>query len=729
MAEIAPQAIVNELLALYGGGRFADMERRAKSALQSFPHAPLLSELAGMAIGAQYRFAEALPFLERAAKGDPADPQFWENLGLCQLQLQDAAAAEHSLRQVLALRPRSIDTLDALARVLRELGRPDEARRLLDDVAAIDPDHAARARAQREHAVRHAIAADPDNAEFHSELGLLLRLQGDVQGAEASMRRAIELNGRSPRAHLNLALLMSAERRLPDALIAARAALDLLGPVDAALAPDQLELLHLAAFVLDQTGQTGDALGLHKSLHGLNRDPALIVPMIRVARQACDWPFAALLEQAAGRAPIPFDVDRVGPGHLLNLTSVTAQDQLTAAQSFAHKLLQGVPTRSGTIAAVRTRRAATDRLRVSYFSRDYYNHPSAMLLAGVIEAHDRSRFEIVAHDFTPPCDDKYRRRLTAAFDRMIPIGRLSDLVAAERIASDGIDLVVDINGWTTGHRAAVLAMRPAPVQVQWLGHAGTMGAPWIDYIIADRVLIPAGQEAHYSEKIIRLPHTYQPTDDKRAIGEPPARSEQGLPDGAFVFCCFNLAYKFTPEVFGIWMQLLKGVEKSILWLLEPSAAAVEGLRREAHARDVDADRIVFAKRLPSAQHLGRLAHADLALDCFPYGSHTTASDALWAGVPLIALTGATFAARVSASILTAAGLPELITASLDEYHRLALRLAQDRDAIAQLKTRVQSAPRTSALFRTAGFTHALETAFLQIFERHRAGMPPDHIDL
>lgn len=728
MSEIALQNIVNELLALHGSGRFADMERCAKFALQSFPHAPLLSELAGMAIGAQYRFAEALPYLWGAAQAESGDAQFWENLGLCQFQLGDFAAAEQSLRQVLALRPGSVVALEALAMAMRALGREQEAHQIAVDISALDPGYAHRARAEREQALRQAIAADPSNAQFHGELGLVLRLQGDVTAAESYMRRAIELNGYDPRARVNLALLLSAERRWEEALSEARVALGLLGKPPA-VAPEQIELVHLAAFVLDQAGASGEAVAIYKSVYPLTKDPTLILPMIRAARQACDWKFAAALEQEAGSARGRFDVERVGPGHLLNLASVSATDQLAAARSFARKVQQGVPPSAQAHVRSRERPSKKDRVRVSYFSRDFFDHASAILMAGVIEAHDRSRFDIIAHDFTPPGDDEYRRRLRARFDRMIQIGHLSDLAAAARIATDDVDIVVDINGWTTGHRAAVLAMRPAAVQVQWLGHAGTMGAPWIDYILADRVLVPSGDEQHFSEKIIRLPQSYQPTDNQRVIGESRARSDAGLPEDGIVFCCFNLAYKFSAEVFDVWLELLKAVDRSVLWLLEPSVAAVGALRREAQAHDVDPHRIIFAKHVPSKHHLGRLTHADLALDCFPYGSHTTASDALWAGVPLIALTGTTFASRVSASILTAAGLPELITTSLEEYHRLALRLAQDRDAIAKLKMRVQSARRTSALFDTAGFTRSLESAFVQIIERHRAGLPPDHIDL
>jgi predicted O-linked N-acetylglucosamine transferase (SPINDLY family) len=267
------------------------------------------------------------------------------------------------------------------------------------------------------------------------------------------------------------------------------------------------------------------------------------------------------------------------------------------------------------------------------------------------------------------------------------------------------------------------------VQVQWLGYPGTMGASWIDYVIADRILIPPGHELHFSEKVIRLPDTYQPSDDKRPIGEPRTRTDHGLPDDAFVFCSFNQVFKITPEVFSVWMELLKAVDHSVLWFLTPAQAASEALLREAANRGVNPARIVFAPRLPIPEHAARLVHADLALDCFPYGSHTTASDVLRAGVPLVALAGETFASRVSASILTAAGLPELTTTSLDDYRELALMIATDRERLALLKSRVRNECRASALFDTQRFTRNLEKAYLAAWNRYESGQPPDHIDV
>ncbi|MEA2990923.1 MAG: hypothetical protein QOG83_3634 [Alphaproteobacteria bacterium] len=722
------QNAINELLTLFAGGRYAQSEQRARVLLQAFPASPIVCELLGMALAAQNRFADALPFLTQAAARGPGDPQFWENLGQCQRQLKQFAQAETSFRRVLALRPRSVVSLDALAEVLHALRRHDEAQKVADELHAIEPDYARRQQDERERLLRNAIAANPGNAEFHDQLGLILRLKGDLAGAEASFRRAIDCDPGGPRAHVNLALLLSAHRRDREALAAARAALALIGEADASHSPEQLELLALAAFVLETSRESGEAVRIYKAVQPLSNDTSLALPIVYAARKACDWAFAASLEREACAAARGYlDARRANPGHLLALACATALDQLAAAQSYARQVQGGIAARPAPPRAPRPPGPRSRRLRVSYFSRDFHSHAISILLTGVIEAHDRTRFEIIAHDYSPPAADDYRRRLEAAFERMVLIGDMSDEQATARIAADDIDVVIDIDGWTKGHRARVLAMRPASVQIQWLGHPGTMGAPWIDYIVADPVLIPPGHEAHFSEKIIRLPNSYQPNDDKRSIGEGPRRQACGLPDGAFVFCCFNQAFKITPEVFDEWMRLLDAAPGSVLWLLDTEPQAVATMRGEASARGVAPDRLIFAPGLPHAEHLARLRHADLALDCHPYGSHTTASDMLWAGVPLVALMGETFASRVSASILTAAGLPELITTSLDDHYRLALRLATDRAQLATLRSRVEVQRRGSALFDTPRFARDLESGLLAAFERHCRGLAPDHI--
>jgi predicted O-linked N-acetylglucosamine transferase (SPINDLY family) len=288
---------------------------------------------------------------------------------------------------------------------------------------------------------------------------------------------------------------------------------------------------------------------------------------------------------------------------------------------------------------------------------------------------------------------------------------------------------VDVNGWTTGNRAGVLAARPGGLQMQWLGYPGTLGAPWIDYVVADSVLIPPAEEKYYSEKIIRLPGSYQPSDDKRPVASVTGRHDNNLPADALVFCSFNQSYKITREIFDVWIELLQAVSNSVLWLLQPNPTAADALRVYAEKNAISADRLIFAPMISNAEHRGRIHLADLALDCFPYGSHTTGSDMLYAGVPFVAIKGDTFASRVSASLLRAANLPELVAGSLSDYRALAMRLATDRDRLAELRRRMETGIRRSALFDTAGFTRYLEKGIALAWERDVAKLPPASIDV
>jgi len=321
-----------------------------------------------------------------------------------------------------------------------------------------------------------------------------------------------------------------------------------------------------------------------------------------------------------------------------------------------------------------------------------------------------------------------RKRLEAAFDRFIDIRRKSDAEVASLMTEMGIDIAVDLKGFTERGRPGIFALRPAALQVSYLGYPGTMGADFIDYIVADGTVIPEQHQSYYSEQIVRLPGSYQCNDSKRRIAETtPTRAEAGLPETGFVFCCFNNNYKITPEVFGIWMRLLHDVKGSVLWLLEGNAAASRNLRNEAAARAVAGERLIFATRQSLEDHLARHRLADLFLDTLPYNAHTTASDALWAGLPVLTVLGETFAGRVAASLLHAVGLPELIAPSVAAYEKLALHLARDPAALTELKARLARNRLAFPLFDTSHFTSSLEAAYLAMIERHCRGEPPAHI--
>jgi predicted O-linked N-acetylglucosamine transferase (SPINDLY family) len=361
---------------------------------------------------------------------------------------------------------------------------------------------------------------------------------------------------------------------------------------------------------------------------------------------------------------------------------------------------------------------AGKRIRVTYVSADFCEHPVSHLLVGALERHDRESFEVIGVSLRAGEGGPFEQRVRGAFDRLIEAGERSDREIARHLRELGVDIAVDLMGFTQGLRLGVFAHRCAPVQVNYLGYAGTLGARYMDYIVADEVVIPRGQEAYYSEQVVRLPHCYLPNDDRRAVGHRPSRGQAGLPDEGLVFCAFTNAYKINPPVFEIWMRLLRESAGSVLWLRGMGAVGRENLQREAQARGVAAERLVFAPHVASmAQHLGRQALADLYLDTLPYNAHSTACDALWAGVPVLTCAGSSFASRVAASALTALGMPELITHSLEEYERSALQLVREPERLARLRTRVEQQRLSAPLFDTARYTRELEAAYRSMHQR------------
>jgi predicted O-linked N-acetylglucosamine transferase (SPINDLY family) len=691
---------VPKLIALHAQGRFRDMEKLARSLLRR-DAAPVINELLGMALCGQRRFADALAPLREAARMGRTDAQFWENLALCQRELGQFADAEQSLRTSLSLRPFAPETLTALGSTLRSLLRHDAAESVL----------------------RQALTMAPRLASAHFNLGNVLTDVGRSVEAETCFRQAIAIEPANARACANLAVLLWDQARHRDAEVAAREALARLGKIGEAAGEDTNLVADAAAGVLARVGKSEEAVAIYRATGGYRHAPGRMLDAFSATRRVCDWDFAATIEAEAQRKDASFwTLGPASPHPLLLMGRATAAEHLAVARTQAEQYA-AVPLAPRPPA----RGAAGDRLRIGYLSGDLREHAVGAVMAGVFEAHDRERFEIIAYDYSPPDTSELRRSIERAFERLVSVRALSHADAARRIADDACDVVVDIAGWTAGTRSPILAARPAPTQVQWLGFAGTMGAPWIDYIVADRVVAPVGEEAAFTEKIIRLPHSYSPTDDRLALGPAPSRTALGLPEDGLVFCSFNQPRKVTPEAFDCWLGLLADVEHSVLWLSNFSEAAKSALRGRAAARTIDPGRLVFAPWTAGrGDHLARLARADLALDCYPFGAHSTASDLLWAGVPLIGLAGGTFVSRVSASILAAGGMGDFVTTSFDDYRDLALQLARDPAALAQAKRRA-TASRHTPLFDTAGFTRNLEKAFRMIVERQRAGLAPDHV--
>ena len=369
-----------------------------------------------------------------------------------------------------------------------------------------------------------------------------------------------------------------------------------------------------------------------------------------------------------------------------------------------------------------------EKIRIGYFSADFHNHATGYLLAELIELHDKNQFELIGISFGPNQDDEMRIRLQQSFDQLIDASTMSDIEIAQLSRDLKIDIAVDLKGYTQNCRTGIFAYRAAPIQLSYLGYPGTMSTNYIDYLIADQTLIPQEAQQAYSEKIAYLPYSYQANDRKRVISDKRfTKGDLGLPEQGFIFCSFNNNYKILPATFEIWMRILKAVDGSVLWLYEDNAAAADHLRQEAEKRGVHPSRLVFAKRMPLAEHLARHQLADLFIDAFPCNAHTTASDALWAGLPVLTLMGNSFASRVAASLLKAIELPELITSTPQAYEALAIEIAKNPAKLAALKQKLASNRLTTPLFDTPQFTKDLERSYVQIYQRYQAGLPPEHI--
>ena len=374
------------------------------------------------------------------------------------------------------------------------------------------------------------------------------------------------------------------------------------------------------------------------------------------------------------------------------------------------------------------KRPEGQKIRVGYFSADFKNHPVAFLIAELFELHDRSQFEIYGFSFGPIVNDEMRQRLLKSFDQFVEVSKKSDVEIAKLSRDLNIDIAVDLTGFTQYARTGIFSHRPAPIQVNYLGYPGTLGADYMDYIIADKTLIPLEFQSCYSEKLVYLPNSYQVNDSKRLISERQfTRQELGLPESSFVFCCFNNNFKILPATFDGWMRILKAVEGSVLWLFQDNHWAAESLKKEAEKQGIAADRLIFAEHMPLKEHLARYRQANLFLDTLPYNAHTTTSDALWAGLPVLTLIGQSFASRVAASLLNAIGLPELITSTQEEYEALAIELAINPNKLVDIKLKLARNRLTTPLFDTPLFTKNLESIYIKMYERHQADLRPEHI--
>jgi protein O-GlcNAc transferase len=569
-------------------------------------------------------------------------------------------------------------------------------------------------------ALLKAIDLDPRDPNAYVALGLVFEDQSRLSDAFNAYQKALSLNPREVSAYNNLAGVLIGMKQLDLAVGTAQLAVS--------LAPENPEVYLNLALALRLRGDEEEALATYKKIVAIKPDHGkALIELCHYRQHACDWDGLEAQRVAShihsyrkGFVVSPFSV----------MTSTTSPwDQLACAQVWAEHLS---PMSRAPLASYEPRphEKRGDRLRLGYLSSDFHHHATAMLIADLLEQHDKTKFELFGYSLGVDDGSAMRQRLINAFETFRDFRDCSDSEAARLIREDEIDILLDLKGFTQNARLKILASRPAPIQVNYLGFPGTMGVPFIDYMIADAFVAPIAHEAHFSEKIVQLPHCYQPNDRKRPL--PSGRSSRAahnLPADAFVFCCFNNSYKITPDIFDIWMRLLASKAGSVLWLLDANRQAATNLRQQAEVRGIAADRLVFAPFVSAEDHLARYALADLFLDTFPVNAHTTASEALWVGVPLVTCSGETFASRVAGSLLHAIGLPETIAESLSAYEVLAQSLAHDPTRLEHLRETLSSYRLKQPLFDTPRYARNFEKALLQMQRRRDLAQAPEAFSL
>lgn len=620
----------------------------------------------------------------------------WEILGNCHLKNGHLDEAATCLNKACELNPKAPSSFAALADVYRAQGDMNNAIALYEKSLSLDPDllpslnNLARVLSDLNRMpealplLEKAVTLAPNNPTLLYNYGNALRKSGDMTRAKALLEKATELAPQLVEAQYNLAQMQSLDGDKEQAIERFEAVL-VKNPGDDRTRSDKL---HAQAQLNDW--RWIDEYQAHRRHLGLTGT-------------ACA-PFTALTFED-------------NPDLLRLRTQAYANEIMPAPKAATRQ----TPCPDGL---------RPDRLRIGYFSSDFHDHATMRLMAGLFEAHDQTRFHITAYSYDGAPADATRSRVMKSVSQFKDLSAASDQAVLDLVKSDELDIAVDLKGFTGDSRSRLFSDRLAPVQISYLGFPGTLGSSAFDYLIGDHVTCPAGSERYYEEHLIRMPHSYQVNDNTRKLSSQQfTRKDCGLPQDGFVFCSFNNSYKITPREFDIWMRLLAQVDGSVLWLLDTSETSKANLRREAQARGIDAERLIFAPRAAQPEHLARHQVADLFLDTFVVNAHTTASDALWAGLPVLTLPGRQFAARVGASLLQAVGMPELIATSEADYEARALNLAQDLDALAKLRGKLHRNRQTAPLFDTKGFTRDLEQAFDMSFEHHLRGRAPVHLNV
>lgn len=702
-----------------------------QKALSLKPNLPETHNSMGCVYRLQGRLDKAIVSCQRAVSLNPIYAEGHSGLGnayLDQGRLDDAVAC---YRKAIVLKPDFAEAHNNLGTVLGKLDKSDEAIAACQQALALKPRYAEayynlgnayRARHEPEQAkaaYAKSLSLNPGFAAAHFCLGNAYEDQGRHDEAVVCYKRAIAVQPNYFEALCNLAAALGVQERFDEAIVYFQQAL--------AIKADDADIQHCFGNMLLERGRFKEAVVHYRKAVELKpEDAGYRLNLVHALQQLCEWQGLGanieLLRKAALETP-PADTVLLSPFSFLMLPGATAEEQRRCAETWARLRYQPRP-----VGRAEPRfdfgRPGGKKIHVGYLSFDFHHHATAHLMAQVFELHDRERFRITAYSYGPDDGSAMRKRLEKAFERFVELRGRSDEESARMIHEDRVDILVDIKGYTQGSRSGILALRPVPVQVNYLGYPGTMGASFVDYLIADRFIVPPEHEKYYTETVIRLPDCYQPNDRTRPLPEAPGRKACGLPEDGLVFCSFNQTYKITPAMFDVWCRLLKAVPDSVMWLLASNPDAEPNLRREAEARGVTADRIVMAPLVSPEEHLARMQCADLFLDTAPCNAHTTCSDALWMGLPVVTWSGETFPSRVAGSLLTAMGVPELIADSLDDYYALAYDLASDIAKRDGIRSKLVANRDTAPLFDSVRLSRNLEEAYLEMWQRRQGAILP-----
>ncbi|MEO5346839.1 MAG: tetratricopeptide repeat protein [Magnetococcus sp. YQC-9] len=675
------------------------------------------------------RYDEAIACQERALKIHPDFFEGYANMGnICCEQKRHDEAIAHYLKS-LEIHPEYISAMHNLAYVLQKLERYDESLAWLDKALAINPDYLEALNCKGNvlqdlgrwteaiACYERALAINPRYYEALCNMGNVLCDQGRLDESIACHQRALSIKPDLHESYTHMGNALQLQERLDEAIACYRQALT--------IKPGDQTALENLGVACNVQGDLQGAIDCARQLLAIKRDdPNTFASLLNLLKQICDW---RDLEALFSEMMELFNTGNmlINPFVFLTLPT-TPGEQLTCARYYMDRKYRA----RRNLAANPCHDPNPKRLKIGYLSCDFLNHATAILMAELIKLHDRDRFEIILYSYSDDDGKEMRQRMVEASDQFVDLLRVDHENAARRIHEDGIHILVELKGFTKGARLEIATQRPAPLQVSWLGYPGTMGASHLDYIVADPFLIPPGEERHYSEKVVRLPHCYQPNDRLRALPEQgPSREACGLPKRGLIFSNFNQTYKITPEIFAVWMEVLRQTPESILWLLESNPLVAANLRHSAAGHGIDPGRLHFAPKLAVADHLARYHLVDLVLDTYPVTSHTTASDALWIGCPLLTIAGDTFVSRVAGSLLHTVGAPELVASSLTEYQSKALELARAPERLAELRARLIANRASTPLFDTPRFTRDLEAVYEAIWQHHAAGLAPEHIDI